>query len=291
MECSFGWDDDGDRYIHVTAIESGTTKLYAEDWYGYGKRDECEVRVITPYCGGENYRDITQHSMILQSDGYYVCSKCGYRIKSPALQDKDILSQDDYLKMIALMHYYAHNVLLAQKYPLSAYFYNAAAQKCEIVIDTIRSQAQYSALYEYQGADHRYLSTEINETTASFVLKSTMDRFVLASYNGFYESLASLVIGYFCPQIAALTDVISLVSDAVNGKIDAISFGAFIAELLQKSDIANALDFFSSAADIIDCDVCIGDPVVRICFSPYAYAEYVFDANHNIKKVRINYSP
>ena len=43
LECSYGWDDDGDRYIHVTATEKGIAKLYAQDWDENGKRDECTV--------------------------------------------------------------------------------------------------------------------------------------------------------------------------------------------------------------------------------------------------------
>lgn len=45
LDCSYGWDDDGDRYIHVTATGTGTAKLYAEDWSENGKRDECTVYV------------------------------------------------------------------------------------------------------------------------------------------------------------------------------------------------------------------------------------------------------
>ena len=48
------FDDDGDRYIHVTATDNGITKLYAEDWDGNGKRDECTV-----YVGGAPVSGIT----------------------------------------------------------------------------------------------------------------------------------------------------------------------------------------------------------------------------------------
>ena len=289
LDCFFGWDDDGDRYIHVRALTPGSEKLYARDWNENGKSDTCTVTVATPYCGGDNYKDVRKHSMVLQSDGYYVCSKCGYRIKSPALQDKDILSQNDYLKMIAVMHYYAHNVLLAREHPISAYFYNAEAEKCKIVMDTIRSQNQYSSAYEYQGSDNKYLANETNDTMVSLVSKSTINALTIGAYNGFYETIASLVIGYYCPIMGTLIDIVGWANDIATGKMDAISFGSFIAELVGLDDIAIALSFFSSASDIIDCDVVIGDPVVRISFSAYAYAEYVFDTNFNIKKVSINY--
>ena len=47
LECYCDWDDDGDRYIHVTATGTGTAKLYAQDWNENGKRDECAVSVVT----------------------------------------------------------------------------------------------------------------------------------------------------------------------------------------------------------------------------------------------------
>ena len=49
LDCSYGWDDDGDRYNHVTATGIGTAKLYAQDWNENGKRDECTATVVTPY--------------------------------------------------------------------------------------------------------------------------------------------------------------------------------------------------------------------------------------------------
>lgn len=48
-ESSYGWDNDGERYIHVTTTGIGTAKLYAQDWNENGNRDECSVTVITPY--------------------------------------------------------------------------------------------------------------------------------------------------------------------------------------------------------------------------------------------------
>jgi len=272
---------------------------YAEDGveyysYSYGVTDECGGSTITTtpvdYCGGSNYRDVTQHALELQNDGYYVCSRCGYRIKSPALQDKDILSSDDYLIMLSVMNYYAHNVLLAEKYPISAYFYNSEARNCKIVMDTIRSKSQYSELYEYQGANNKYLAGETDEMIASFASKSSVNAFTLGSYNGFYETIASVVIGYYGPLVGELADVISLLRDAYNGELDSMSFGAFIAGLLDLDDIALALSFFSSASEIIDSDVEVGDPIIRISFSAYASAEYIFDVNHNIKKTIIIYT-
>ena len=45
FNCSTGWDDDGNRYTHLTVINTGTAKLYAQDWHENGKRDECTIYV------------------------------------------------------------------------------------------------------------------------------------------------------------------------------------------------------------------------------------------------------
>lgn len=50
-------------------------------------------------CGRENYHDVTLHNMILQPDGYYKCSVCGYRVKHPLLQDAKILSTRQLLEV------------------------------------------------------------------------------------------------------------------------------------------------------------------------------------------------
>ena len=45
VTCTTGIDDNGERYYHLTALEIGTTKLYARDWNDNGKRDECIINV------------------------------------------------------------------------------------------------------------------------------------------------------------------------------------------------------------------------------------------------------
>ena len=39
----------GQRYQTLTVVGTGTTKLYAYDWYENGKHAECTVTVVTPY--------------------------------------------------------------------------------------------------------------------------------------------------------------------------------------------------------------------------------------------------
>ena len=78
LDCAYGWDDDGDRYIHLIASETGTAKLYAEDWAGNGSRDECTVTVTVE--GGVNgyYNIINQQTnKALNIKGSYLMELVG----------------------------------------------------------------------------------------------------------------------------------------------------------------------------------------------------------------------
>ena len=55
VTCTTGIDDNGERYYHLTAVELGTTKLYARDWNDNGRKDECQITVKNwPACNKPN---------------------------------------------------------------------------------------------------------------------------------------------------------------------------------------------------------------------------------------------
>lgn len=264
----------------MTAVLGGTTVITATTNDGSFVAS-CTVTVN--YCGSSNYRDVTKHNMVLQNDGYYVCSKCGYRIMSPSLQDNSILSADDYLKVVALSHYYSQMILLADKYPLKSFYYNSFVNLAKIAIDTIRSKNEYAQLYAYKGSNGKYYCTETNNTTASFVTISNINALTLGSYNGLYESIAELVLGYYCPEVALLVDIIQLVTEESN----ALDFGSLVVSLYGLDDYANALSIASTVLGMATSEVQIGDRVINISFNAYSHAEYVFNEDNRIKEVRI----
>ena len=100
------------------------------------------------FCGGSNYSDVTQHNMALCGDGYYVCTQCGYRVKSPALQDRDVLNDSDYLTIVSLLHEYLSIVRL---YPIYA-------EKMLAMIDAIRGLPENKMKYEYCDENGIYVS-------------------------------------------------------------------------------------------------------------------------------------
>ena len=124
------------RSGHITAKQAGTATITATTVDG-GYQDCCTV--VVNYCGGTNYRDVTKHNMVLQNDGYYKCSICGYRVKSPALQDRLVLNDSDYLTIVALLHEY---LSIVQQYPIYA-------EKMLAMIDAIRGLPENKTKYEY----------------------------------------------------------------------------------------------------------------------------------------------
>ena len=125
--------------------------------------------------------------------------------------------------------------------------------------------------------------SETNDTIASFVTSSYINALTLGSYNGLYESIAELVLGYYCPEVALLVDITQLVTKESN----ALDFGALVASLYGLDDYANALSAASTALGIATSEVQIGDRVINISFNAYSHAEYVFDEENHIKEVRI----
>ena len=98
------------------------------------------------YCGAFNHKDVTHHNMKLHSDGFYICSKCGYKVKSPWLQDREVLSEEDYYIIkacyLALPYYFKLEKELVSEERLKT---NALLSK----IDDIRSQDIYKYGYDY----------------------------------------------------------------------------------------------------------------------------------------------
>ena len=89
LECSYGWDEDGDRYIHVTATEIGTAKLYAQDWNENGKTDECTV-VVNSREQITVKRDGVFNKIVFENSG-----KTWYSLNLDYINDWNTLSNND----------------------------------------------------------------------------------------------------------------------------------------------------------------------------------------------------
>ncbi len=77
-----------------------------------------------------------------KDDGYYECQACGYRVPSPFLQDKDILSEQDYLMVTALIYTYCFLLTKVDEYGI---FFHDIWSK----IYNIRKKTEYKNQYKY----------------------------------------------------------------------------------------------------------------------------------------------
>ena len=93
-------------------------------------------------CGGANYRDATKHDMVLQEDGYYQCSVCGYKVLASELQDEQILSKDDFC--------FLKGLTMALSIALGVEQYKTLFA-CDLwmMIHEIRTKEAYRNKYEY----------------------------------------------------------------------------------------------------------------------------------------------
>lgn len=96
-------------------------------------------------CGHENYHDVTLHNMMLQADGYYECSVCGYRVKHPLLQDAQILSERELLEVKTGYTFFFHYCYLESQ---NVVYSNMDSPK--MLLDAIqRIRATHINAYEF----------------------------------------------------------------------------------------------------------------------------------------------
>lgn len=202
-------------------------------------------------CGQENFFDCTIHDMKLDKNGYYKCSCCNYSVPSPFLQDKDILTPDDYLVVTGLT--YAYSILLADIDTYGIYFHDLWDK-----IYRIRSNEMYNGKYSYCDANKNclFVPPEVDPTGVE-IGTSALQGPILIDNNNFdkwngtfdplFEAAADFIMGMALPQnlytqiALAIQNYIhegnvlsslNSVLQAIVGETDASAFG-YILQLLE----------------------------------------------------------
>lgn len=275
----------------------------------------CSICGYSVRCCGwaNNYKNVVEHDLVLQSNRYYVCKDCGYKVISPALQDRDILSDLDYQKVVALSHASTHyESLRAGDHPLffeiepeedngTQFYY--MPEKCMRKIDSIRSQEVYRASYDYRGSDGNYLPEyaggytvlENNECKdIIFISSDNVNSFNLGLYNGAYEELINIALGIFAsatsPIFMAAAAAIAAILEAdaatfMQSCIDIIiEKGVVVATRVKYLELlSKAIDLYN-LADATEFGIVVGDGVVQI--KPMYHTEllnFIFDSNNDYK--------
>ena len=244
----------------IRALSEGTAVSTATASGGF----TAQCTITTHYCGRENFHDVTQHSLVLQNDGYYICSKCGYKVKSPALQDKEILNTEDYYKVLCCYLSIPYSATIEKENtPICTLSYipvNTLLSK----IDDIRSQQKYAEQYDYVDINGIY-KREDTEANLLIVPPLSLSYNKITNgnlwfHNGLANALVNIIGGFFVPKIYQPFFIASSISNIPE------AMGTFLSELARNAgypEIGIILDvilFGASADDTIE----IGDIVVYI---------------------------
>ena len=287
--------DDAEEPIESTAevlAITDSTPAVAVAWlqyysYGYG-RTGCggiTTTISTEYCGGSNYRDVTKHKMVLQCDGYYVCSKCGYRVKSPALEDRFVLSEEDYYKVKACylaLPYYAQIEKESHKDE------RMKTNTLLAMIDDIRRKSSYKNRYEFSDSNGKCKREYTTENQNDwFYIPTTINKIDITDgniliHNGLAKGLLNLVAGFFIsPKYSNLFTAIT-----IENHYDSLS--ALLSDLAKKAGywelgmIVNLVNLGSSANEKMN----VGDKLVKITLTVGAgiyVSEMLFSCDGNLK--------
>lgn len=235
-----------------------------------------ELKPLPDFCGGKDYKNVKNHKMVLQADGYYECSVCHYRIPSPAIEDDGILSEHDNYMVKALIVASAYYENYRQD-PESCDFmdyispsddigtqYYYMPEKCLYNIDQIRSK--YKDCYSYCDSEGNYVN-EYEEYYKEYIgviiamepaiNTRTLDSPLAVLLNGKLEGLISLIIGINAEEITSfmltakgaiessqnkdLTGYLSVLASIVSAAVKPIN-----------SKIGKLLDVLSLTYDIMD---------------------------------------
>ena len=272
----------------VTAKKAGTVTITASSKLDSSKKASRTVKVVN--CGISN-SDVTKHKLSLQKNGYYKCSECNKQFKSPVLQDKEVLSNDDYLKVISLYQTASYHAALKATgtFPRCDYalFLNE--------IDNIRSDTKYVNKYEYSDKNNVYVrefanipNSEDFYSSVNSIDVSTVTEFNYIYHSGLLESVAYFLIGMALPSGQGLI-FSGFSGDNINTVTDMLSFWASCVGYPAFGTMIDLISLGISA----NSDLSVDDKVVYINSSVGATAmtsKYVYDKENNLNQQVHNHS-
>lgn len=263
----------------VTAKKAGATTITATT--ADGGYQDC-MTITVNYCGGSNYRDVTKHNMVLHNDGYYVCTRCGYRVKSPELEDQQILSNEDYLKVFSCLMFYSYIEALKRSAPQNPNL--PITQNTVLQLATeIRQKSVYKNRYDYSDSNGKCVGPDINYNSGNSTIYFSEVTFLnIGNYNGLTNSIHDLVMGIFCPEVSLVQDIIELLTHQMN----AIDFSALVADVFDYSNISTGLSIASAIIEATDINVSLDDIIVYIDLNRYLQGHFIFSSDGKFKMVK-----
>lgn len=267
---------------------------YDTDYVSINDEYDCCCWELEKLCGDANYCDVTRHNMQLLNNGYYRCLTCQYRIKSPVLQDKEVLTTEDYLKVISCLQASANYMALKEDGIGKVYIEPGTLLK---IIDEIRSQSKYNNKYQYQDNSGNcapefhdfYDDSVMLELFIPSINCHNVTSQNLLVENGLLEGVVEFIGGFFVPK-EYLPFYIAATSDSNEDIIFSI-----LSELAKGAGMPTLgiiIDLISLELSI-DYELLVGDKVVYISSGfgmEKITAKFVYSSSGEFKKSEYSYT-
>jgi len=205
----------------------------------------------------ENGKKLVKHNFNVNENGYYVCEDCGFKIKSPIIQDNEILSEDDYVAIISLYQTYLYH--LTNRLEKKQGYFNEDYETAFLVkIDEIRSKSEYKNKYDYIDDTGNYYSDiihsdktkELSDNIRCRVGITTVNNSNIRKYK--FEYVYAPAIYSFLATIAsiynpAISAILTLYSIGVDGNLEFNEVAwAILIESVDKIGISKKITFSSN---------------------------------------------
>lgn len=164
------------------------------------------------YCGGRHAEWAENHKYELKDNGHYICKWCKKDVKSPELEDKDVLTAGDMQKVKALSAMFAYySTARVEKYGDSQLCMNEKLLLNKM--SEIRKKKIYTGKYSYH--TKKNICVQKIYAVKGFVMLSYrgINRIAQLEYNGFWEKLGGMVLTKVVPELLPLWTIVSAAYD------------------------------------------------------------------------------
>lgn len=278
-----------DQIHEYTATASDGTK-FAVDKDVYSGRDQGFI--WGELCGGDRFDDCTQHSMVMEADGYFSCLSCGHRVPSPFIQDSEILSDDDALMLEALLALYYVTLGDAR--------HNHLLNPICLKMQEIRNKREYVGKYAYHDHDYKCILIPpegvYNDASVQFVLHEpvVVTEFNSSRYNGVFDELADAIYGLAVDKVfgVALSQTVADLLEKPDITMSLYEIVKYLCEKAKQTAWGYVLELLQLGVKITEAEAnpkaVPGDIVVSVVYPEGALAgqaNIIFDSSRQLKSV------
>lgn len=232
------------------------------------------------YCGGRHAEWAENHKYELKDNGHYICKWCKKDVKSPELEDKDVLTAGDMQKVLSYTQFISLIAVNRAK-QMKKYEPGRTEKLLYNEIYKIRKKKIYQGKYSYRDKKGNCIVEKFVVKGKVYTTKSKLGVFGKAMYSGVLSDVAGAIILSDFPWLSVLWSwfvelkinfddnngqVIS-VSDFINASFEAAKKKAKsnrITEVLLKT-LGFSHSAMSNYTRFMDSSLSVNDDIITIC--------------------------